>query len=63
MNIGPKALKGIRVLDFGRYVAGPWAATLLADFGADVIRVDRIGGSPSRASARHKRWQVPDHGR
>jgi len=42
------ALDGIRVLDFGRYVAGPWAATMLADFGADVIRVDRIGGSEDR---------------
>ena len=39
------ALAGIKVLDFGRYVAGPWAATMLADFGADVIRIDRIGGS------------------
>ncbi|MBU6266599.1 MAG: CoA transferase [Sphingomonadales bacterium] len=42
------ALDGIRVLDFGRYVAGPWCATMLADFGADVIRVDRIGGSEDR---------------
>lgn len=42
------ALEGIRVLDFGRYVAGPLCATLLADFGADVIRIDRIGGSEDR---------------
>lgn len=42
------ALTGIRVLDFGRYVAGPWCATLLADFGADVIRIDRVGGSEDR---------------
>lgn len=42
------ALKGIRVLDFGRYVAGPYCATLLGDFGADVIRVDRLGGSEDR---------------
>lgn len=42
------ALKGIRVLDFGRYVAGPYCATMLGDFGADVIRVDRIGGSEDR---------------
>ena len=46
--IGATALDGIRVLDFGRYVAGPWAATMLADFGADVIRIDRIGGSEDR---------------
>ena len=34
------ALAGVRVLDFGQYVAGPLAAMLMADQGADVIRVD-----------------------
>jgi formyl-CoA transferase len=43
-----KVLAGVRVLDFGRYVAGPFCAALLADFGADVIRVDRVGGSEDR---------------
>lgn len=41
-------LEGIRVLDFGRYVAGPYCAALLAEFGADVIRVDKPGGSEDR---------------
>jgi len=41
-------LKGIRVLDFGHFIAGPFAAALLADFGADVIRVERPGGSNDR---------------
>jgi crotonobetainyl-CoA:carnitine CoA-transferase CaiB-like acyl-CoA transferase len=41
-------LDGIKVLDFGRYVAGPYCATLLADFGADVIRVERVGGGEDR---------------
>jgi crotonobetainyl-CoA:carnitine CoA-transferase CaiB-like acyl-CoA transferase len=43
-----KVLEGIRVLDFGRFIAGPFCAALLADFGADVIRVDRVGGSEDR---------------
>jgi crotonobetainyl-CoA:carnitine CoA-transferase CaiB-like acyl-CoA transferase len=33
-------LNGIRVIDFGQYIAGPLTAMLLADHGADVIRVD-----------------------
>jgi crotonobetainyl-CoA:carnitine CoA-transferase CaiB-like acyl-CoA transferase len=41
-------LDGIRVLDFGRYIAGPWCAALLADLGAEVIRVDKRGGSEDR---------------
>ena len=31
-------LNGIRVLDFGRYIAGPYCATLLGYLGAEVIR-------------------------
>lgn len=42
-------LDGLRVLDFGRYVAGPYCAMVLADFGADVIRVERRGGGEDRA--------------
>ena len=38
------ALEGIRVIDFGQYVAGPMAAMLLADQGADVIRIEPPGG-------------------
>jgi crotonobetainyl-CoA:carnitine CoA-transferase CaiB-like acyl-CoA transferase len=41
-------LAGVRVIDFGRYIAGPFCAALLADLGADVIRVDKIGGSEDR---------------
>src|ERR1051325_10141884 len=45
-NSGP--LAGIRVIDFGRFIAGPYCAMLLADMGADVIRVDRRQGSEDR---------------
>jgi crotonobetainyl-CoA:carnitine CoA-transferase CaiB-like acyl-CoA transferase len=41
-------LSGIRVIDFGRFIAGPYCAMLLADLGADVIRVDRRHGSEDR---------------
>ena len=46
----PGALDGVRVLDLGQYVAGPLAAMLLADQGADVVRVDPPGGP---------RWETP----
>ena len=41
---GACALDGIRVIDFGQYIAGPMAAMFLADHGADVIRIDPPGG-------------------
>ncbi len=47
---GQGPLAGVRVVDFGQYVAGPLLAMLLADQGADVIRVDPPGGP---------RWDTP----
>lgn len=41
-------LDGIRVLDFGRYIAGPYCAQLLSQFGADVIRIEKLAGSEDR---------------
>lgn len=43
-----RILEGVRVVDFGRYIAGPYCGTLLADLGADVIRVERPAGGEDR---------------
>ena len=48
MQATSKVLEGVRILDFGRFIAGPFCSALLADFGADVVRIDRVGGSEDR---------------
>lgn len=43
--------EGLRVIDFGRYIAGPFCAALLGDLGADVIRIEKRDGSEDRTIA------------
>jgi crotonobetainyl-CoA:carnitine CoA-transferase CaiB-like acyl-CoA transferase len=43
------ALKGLRIVDFGNFTAGPHSPMLLGDLGADVIKVEPLTGDPARA--------------
>jgi crotonobetainyl-CoA:carnitine CoA-transferase CaiB-like acyl-CoA transferase len=44
----PAGLSGLRILDLGRYIAAPFCSALLADQGAEVIRIEPRAGAPDR---------------
>ena len=50
------ALRDIRVVEFGQYIPGPLLGMLLAEQGADVIKVERPGGDPARSEPAFATW-------
>lgn len=53
---GPRPLDGVRVVEMGSLLAGPFCGQLLADFGAEVIKVEAPGkGDPMREWGRHRK--------
>jgi formyl-CoA transferase len=58
LEAGPSPLAGIRVLELGSFIAGPFAGQLLADYGAEVLKIEPpVSGDPMR------RWGVCIDGR
>ncbi|MFS8978597.1 CoA transferase [Cupriavidus necator] len=55
---GNTVLAGLRVLDFGQFIAAPSAGQIMADLGADVIKIEPPGGDASRRSG----WQADNCG-
>jgi CoA:oxalate CoA-transferase len=49
----PGPLDGIRILDFTRFQQGTFGTVLLADLGADVLKIEQPGGDPGRTLGRH----------
>jgi crotonobetainyl-CoA:carnitine CoA-transferase CaiB-like acyl-CoA transferase len=53
---GPRPLEGVRVIEMGSLLAGPFCGQLLADFGAEVIKLEPPGkGDPMRQWGRHRK--------
>ena len=56
---GPGALSGLKVIDLATLFAGPMAATMLGDFGADVIKIEHPKGGDAVRRHGHVKDGVP----
>ncbi|MBK6004810.1 CoA transferase [Ramlibacter ginsenosidimutans] len=56
-------LQGVRVLDLGQYIAGPGAAMVLGELGADVVKVEPLAGDQARHIGRYGESMVNAHNR
>jgi crotonobetainyl-CoA:carnitine CoA-transferase CaiB-like acyl-CoA transferase len=62
--IAPAApLAGLRVVDLGQYIAGPGAAMTLAELGADVVKIEPVGGDQARHIGRYGEAMVRAYNR
>jgi crotonobetainyl-CoA:carnitine CoA-transferase CaiB-like acyl-CoA transferase len=61
LHADPRPLAGIRVVDFGAFVAGPMSSIVLADLGAEVIKIEPIGGDVTRMM--HKFYAAANRGK
>src|SRR3954453_20739277 len=50
----PRALEGLRVLDLATFIAGPFCGGMLAEYGADVVKVEQPGTGDSLRELGHK---------
>jgi crotonobetainyl-CoA:carnitine CoA-transferase CaiB-like acyl-CoA transferase len=55
-RVPAEVLAGVRVLDLGMFVAGPWGPSLMGDMGADVIKVESLSGD--RVRFMHRYYQT-----
>jgi hypothetical protein len=60
-HLGP--LSGIHVVELGVVIAGPSAAAILGDWGADVVKVEPAGGDPQRGNTQRAYFELDNRGK